>query len=119
MPGASTGESASQQTAVAHSHFRQFAHRHRGGAVGFGDHPQRGRIEGDAGKAQVVGTLAAVYGWFMAPIGWSMALLVCGYALVFFLIASGVKIAVYYTLQNHSRRQQQHLARIESRVAGG
>ncbi|CAG0910436.1 unnamed protein product, partial [Cyprideis torosa] len=30
---------------------------------------------------QVVGTLAAVYGWFVEPIGWSLALLVWGYAL--------------------------------------
>jgi H+-transporting ATPase len=71
-----------------------------------------------AEATQIVGTFAAVYGWFMAPIGWSLALLVWGYALVFFLAASAVKIAVYHTLQNHSRRQVQHLARIEGRVSG-
>jgi H+-transporting ATPase len=72
-----------------------------------------------AEATQIVGTFAAVYGWFMAAIGWSMALLVWGYALVFFLIGSAVKIAVYHTLQNRSRRQAQHLARIERRVVGG
>ena len=40
---------------------------------------------------QVVGTLAAVYGWFVEPIGWSLALLVWGYALVWFLINNMVK----------------------------
>ncbi len=43
---------------------------------------------------QVVGTLAAVYGWFVAPIGWDYALVVWGYALAWFLINSAVKIAV-------------------------
>jgi H+-transporting ATPase len=71
-----------------------------------------------AEATQVVGTFAAVYGWFMAPIGWDLALLVWGYALVFFLIGSAVKIAVYRTLQNHSRRQEQHLARVEGHVTG-
>ena len=43
---------------------------------------------------QVVGTLAAVYGWFVAPIGWDYALVVWGYALAWFLINSAVKIAM-------------------------
>ncbi|HVZ51015.1 MAG TPA: plasma-membrane proton-efflux P-type ATPase [Pseudolabrys sp.] len=51
---------------------------------------------------QVLGTLAAAYGWFMAPIGWPLALLVWGYALCFFLIASGVKIAVYRVLDRRA-----------------
>ncbi|MEQ8354066.1 MAG: plasma-membrane proton-efflux P-type ATPase [Kiloniellaceae bacterium] len=40
---------------------------------------------------QVVGTLAAVYGVFVEPIGWSLALVVWGYALVWFLINNMVK----------------------------
>jgi H+-transporting ATPase len=44
---------------------------------------------------QVIGTLAAVYGWFVAPIGWSYALMVWGYALVWFLINNRAKMAVY------------------------
>jgi H+-transporting ATPase len=47
-----------------------------------------------AETTQLVGTLAAVYGWFMTPIGWDLALLVWGYALIAFLGASAVKIAV-------------------------
>jgi H+-transporting ATPase len=40
---------------------------------------------------QVLGTLAAVYGWFVEPIGWSLALIVWGYALVWFLVNNMVK----------------------------
>ncbi|WP_430460939.1 plasma-membrane proton-efflux P-type ATPase [Thalassolituus sp. LLYu03] len=40
---------------------------------------------------QVVGTLAAVYGWFVEPIGWGMALAVWGYAFVWFLFNNMVK----------------------------
>jgi H+-transporting ATPase len=44
---------------------------------------------------QVIGTLAAVYGWFVTPIGWSEALMVWGYALAWFLVNSAVKMAAY------------------------
>jgi H+-transporting ATPase len=44
---------------------------------------------------QVVATLLAVYGVFMAPIGWRWALLVWGYALLWFLINDRVKLAAY------------------------
>ena len=66
-----------------------------------------------AETTQLVGTLVVVYGWFMAPTGWGYALLVWGYALVSFLIASGVKIAVYRMLDHGFGRQARHLARIE------
>ena len=42
---------------------------------------------------QLLGTLAVVYGWFMAPTGWPLALLVWGYALVSFMVASLVRSA--------------------------
>jgi H+-transporting ATPase len=42
---------------------------------------------------QLVATLIAVFGVFMTPIGWRMALLVWGYALVWFLINDRIKIA--------------------------
>lgn len=45
---------------------------------------------------QVVGTLAAVYGWFVEPIGWSLALIVWGYAIVWFLINNMVKRLVLH-----------------------
>ncbi len=47
---------------------------------------------------QLVGTLGVVYGWFMAPTGWPLALMVWGYALVFFILGSAVKIGAYRTL---------------------
>jgi H+-transporting ATPase len=44
---------------------------------------------------QAVATLIAVYGVFMAPIGWPWALLVWGYALLWFMINDRVKLAAY------------------------
>jgi H+-transporting ATPase len=44
---------------------------------------------------QILGTLAAVYGWFITPIGWRYAALVWAYALIWFLINSGFKIIAY------------------------
>ncbi len=52
---------------------------------------------------QAIGTLAAVYGWFVAPIGWSYALAVWGYALAWFLVNSGVKIAVVRAMEKRAR----------------
>ena len=42
---------------------------------------------------QVVATIIATFGLFMAPIGWKLALLVWGYALVWFLVNDWVKYA--------------------------
>ncbi|MBS2028223.1 MAG: plasma-membrane proton-efflux P-type ATPase [Deltaproteobacteria bacterium] len=47
---------------------------------------------------QVLGTLAAVYGWFVNPIGWKLALLVWAYALTWFFINSGAKMLTYRVL---------------------
>jgi len=44
-----------------------------------------------AEATQVLGTLAAVYGWFVEPIGWTLALAVWGYALAWFAINSVAK----------------------------
>lgn len=41
---------------------------------------------------QALGTLAAVYGWFMAPIGWGYALAVWGYALLWFFVNDSIKV---------------------------
>ncbi len=60
---------------------------------------------------QLVGTLVVVYGLFMAPTGWEMALLVWAYALVSFLVASAIMVAVFRSLTNHPRRQSRHLER--------
>jgi H+-transporting ATPase len=66
---------------------------------------------------QVLGTLAAVYGWFITPIGWRYAALVWGYALVWFLINSGFKVLTYALLEHRGLRQAAHLARVEGWLA--
>jgi H+-transporting ATPase len=66
---------------------------------------------------QVVGTLAVVYGWFVTPTGWGLALMVWVYALVFFIIASVVKIGTYRLLEYRALHHERHLARIESHAA--
>ncbi len=44
---------------------------------------------------QTLATLIAVYGLFMTPLGWGWALLVWGYALVWFLVNDRVKLLAY------------------------
>jgi H+-transporting ATPase len=62
---------------------------------------------------QVLGTLAAVYGWFVAPIGWTYALLVWGYALAWFVINNVGKIWVSRTLRGESQSFKRHLTRVQ------
>ena len=62
---------------------------------------------------QLLGTLAAVYGWFITPIGWRYAALVWGYALVWFLVNSGFKMIAYRLHVHGGLRQGEHLARVE------
>jgi H+-transporting ATPase len=47
---------------------------------------------------QTLATLIAVYGVFMTPLGWSWAVLVWGYALVWFLVNDRVKLLTYWVL---------------------
>ena len=70
-----------------------------------------------AEATQLLGTLAVVYGWFMAPTGWPYALLIWGYTLVSFFVASAIKIGVYRLLDHRAARQARHLHRIEASVA--
>ena len=65
---------------------------------------------------QVIGTLAAVYGWGMTPLGWKYALLVWGYALVWFFINDMVKVEVYRLMHLGTARHQRHLARINANL---
>jgi H+-transporting ATPase len=65
---------------------------------------------------QVVGTLAAVYGWLVPPIGWPLALLVWGYALAWFLVNSLAKVTTYGLMEHRSGRSAQHLARVEQPI---
>ncbi|WP_257251557.1 plasma-membrane proton-efflux P-type ATPase [Burkholderia cepacia] len=62
---------------------------------------------------QVVGTLVVVYGGLMAPTGWLLALMVWGYTLVSFAVASAIKIGVYRLLEHRPARQSRHLDRVE------
>jgi H+-transporting ATPase len=50
---------------------------------------------------QALATLIAVYGLLMTPIGWGWALLVWGYALVWFLISDRVKLVAYRIFDVH------------------
>src|SRR6202050_675061 len=65
---------------------------------------------------QVIGTLAAVYGWGMTPLGWKYALAVWGYALVWFFINDMVKVDVHRMLNLGTQRHQRHLARVNGRL---
>lgn len=49
---------------------------------------------------EVLGTLIAVYGFFITPIGWEYALAVWAYALVWFLFNDMVKMLTYRMLGN-------------------
>ncbi len=64
---------------------------------------------------QVLGTLAAVYGWFMAPIGWTYALAVWVYALVWLLVESGMKVWVVRMINFSVQKHKTHLARVEGK----
>jgi len=66
---------------------------------------------------QVIGTLAAVYGWFVPPIGWTYALAIWGYALAWLLINDLVKVAVLDLLRSGTRSTARHHARIGASLA--
>ncbi|WKE67005.1 plasma-membrane proton-efflux P-type ATPase [Gallaecimonas kandeliae] len=53
---------------------------------------------------EIVGTLLAVYGVFVAPIGWVNALLIWGYAMIWFLVNDVIKVVAYRVLlaNNHN-----------------
>ncbi len=66
---------------------------------------------------QLVGTLVVVYGLFMTPTGWLLALMVWGYTLVSFGVASAIKIGAYRLLDHRATYQARHLLRVEVHVA--
>ena len=63
---------------------------------------------------QIIGTLAAVYGWGMTPLGWKYGLAVWGYALLWFLMNDLVKVEVYRLLHLGTARHQRHLGRVNA-----
>jgi len=62
---------------------------------------------------QLIGTLGVVYGWFMPPTGWPLAIMIWGYALLSFALASVIKIGAYRLLDHRAEPQARHLARVE------
>jgi len=69
-------------------------------------------------STKVLGTLAAVYGWFVTPIGWAYAGLVWAYSFAWLFVNSGFKIMAYALMQHREPRQAEHLARVESPLMG-
>jgi len=65
-------------------------------------------------STQILGTLAAVYGWYVTPIGWEYALAVWGYALVWFAINNAVKVYVYRLIRHQVPRDARHIGRIQA-----
>ncbi len=65
-----------------------------------------------AETTQLVGTLAAVYGWFIPAIGWGYALGVWGYALAWFLINNLVKIKAWQMVRGGGGRHARHVGRL-------
>ena len=63
---------------------------------------------------QLLGTLAAVYGWFVAPIGWQTALLVWAYALAWLPLENLAKILVYRMISQHSEGLLRPLRRTQA-----
>jgi H+-transporting ATPase len=57
---------------------------------------------GTAEITQIAATLIAIYGVFMMPIGWSLALIVWGYALVFFLINDQIKVWLFQKIHPYT-----------------
>jgi H+-transporting ATPase len=68
---------------------------------------------------QVLGTLAAVYGWFVTPIGWTYALLVWGYALAWFVINNVGKVWIYRAMRGESQWMARHLGRVHRPLHSG
>jgi len=57
---------------------------------------------GTAEITQIIATLIAIYGIFMTPIGWFFALIVWGYALVWFVINDQIKVLLFRKIHPYS-----------------
>ncbi|HWA29904.1 MAG TPA: plasma-membrane proton-efflux P-type ATPase [Rhizomicrobium sp.] len=69
-----------------------------------------------AETTQVLGTLAAVYGWFVPAIGWRYALFVWGYAIVWFAINNVIKVRFYTILREGPRGAWRRFAGAHERI---
>jgi H+-transporting ATPase len=63
-------------------------------------------------STQTLGTLAAVYGWWVAPIGWSYALAVWGYSILWFLFNDAMKLGAYRLMRHGIAAHSRHLERV-------
>ncbi|HUH79459.1 MAG TPA: plasma-membrane proton-efflux P-type ATPase [Methanoregula sp.] len=57
---------------------------------------------GTAEVTQIVATIIAIYGVFMTPTGWDLALIVWGYALVWFVINDLIKVWLFRKIHPYS-----------------
>lgn len=69
-------------------------------------------------RTQVLGTLAAVYGWVVEPIGRVNAGLVWACALAWLFVNSTAKIAVLRMIGEGTRSERRHLVRVTARLGG-
>ncbi len=63
-------------------------------------------------STQLLGTLAAVYGWFVEPIGWPLALGVWGYAIAWMFVNDTLKVAFYRMLRRLRGAGARHQQRV-------
>lgn len=63
---------------------------------------------------QVLGTLAAVYGWFITAIGWPLALMVWGFSLLSFTVNATAKVGLVKLMSYRAGHQSRHLDRLET-----
>jgi len=63
---------------------------------------------------QLLGTLAAVYGWFLEPIGWGYALLVWAYALLWFPLNNAARVWVLELWTQGFGAHARHLGRVHA-----
>jgi len=76
------------------------------------------RLFWTAEATQVLGTLAAVYGWFLEPIGWDYALLVWVYALAWFPFNNAVRVWVLDLWLHGLHRHARHLEQVHASLHG-
>jgi H+-transporting ATPase len=69
-----------------------------------------------AETTQIIGTVAAVYGWLVPPIGWTYALLIWAYAVIWFVVNNVVKVWAYRLMRSGLDRHARHLARVHGNL---
>lgn len=79
----------------------------------FWEHPwPNWRLFAATETTQVLGTLAAVYGWFVEPVGWGYALMIWAYALVWLVINNFAKLLAYEAMHKRLPGYRPHVERI-------